>query len=432
MFGGGINLEDLLGGHPGMGGGHPGMHRREQKPVDNKRFYELLGVERDATPAQIKKSYHKKALKMHPDKGGDPDAFKEITAAYEVLMDKDKREIYETHGEEGLKEGMGRGGGGGADIFEQMFGGGGMGGRPRGPQKGKSVQHAIKVTLEEIFAGKTSKIAVNRDRICSECEGRGGKDGADATCSGCKGRGMRTRMTQLGPGMYSQSTGPCDECMGSGTCIAEKDKCKECNGKKVLKERKVLEANVDKGSPHGEKYVFHGESDEYPDREAGDVIIVVNEQPHEIFKRKGADLLMEKEITLLESLTGCDFVVKHLDGTNLRVQSKPGQVIKPDTLMTIVEKGLPFHKSSYEFGNLFVLFKVKFPDSLNGAQVEQVASTFKGSADKNKANNDMVDETVMLKPFNEGQKNVHATGTHGDDEDEEEEGGNGQRVQCQQ
>lgn len=113
-----------------------------------------------------------------------------------------------------------------------------------------------------------------------------------------------------------------------------------------------------------------------PGREAGDVILVVNEQPHDIFKRKGADILMEKEISLLESLTGVDFTVKHLDRKMLRVKSKPGQVIKPDTLMTLEGKGLPFHKNPFEFGNLFVLFKVKFPDTLSEAQVGQVASAF--------------------------------------------------------
>jgi len=92
----------------------------------------------------------------------------------------------------------------------------------------------------------------------------------------------------------------------------------------VIKEKKVLEANVDKGAPHGEKYIFHGESDEHPDKEAGDVIIVVNEQPHPLFKRKGADLLIEKDITLLEALTGVDFVIQFLDGTKFRAQTTPG------------------------------------------------------------------------------------------------------------
>ena len=199
----------------------------------------------------------------------------------------------------------------------------------------------------------------------------------------------------LGPGMYSQSTGPCEECMGSGQAIAEEDKCRECNGKKVIKERKVLEVNVDKGAPHGEKYLFHGESDEYPEKEPGDVIIVVNEQPHKTFKRKGADLLIEKEISLLEALTGCDFVVDHLDGTKFRVKSTPGQVIKPDTLMTIEDKGLPFHKNPYQFGNLFVLFKVKFPESITQAQVAQCESAFQKPKSR-KGDEDMPEETVEL------------------------------------
>ena len=131
-------------------------------------------------------------------------------------------------------------------------------------------------------------------------------------------------MTMLGPGMYSQSTGPCSDCNGSGEQIDEANKCPNCNGKKVVKEKKVIEIEVDKGAPHGEKYLFHGESDEYPDCEPGDVIIVVDEQPHKVFKRKGADLLMEKEISLLESLTGCDFVVDFLNGSSFRVKSNPG------------------------------------------------------------------------------------------------------------
>ena len=127
MFGG-FPFEEFAGMHGGPGGA-----RGPKKPVDNKAFYEKLGVEKDATFAQIKKAYHKKALKEHPDKGGDSEKFKEITYAYEVLSDKDKREVYDTHGEEGLKQGGGRGPPGG-DIFSQMFGGGGGGGRgPAGP-----------------------------------------------------------------------------------------------------------------------------------------------------------------------------------------------------------------------------------------------------------------------------------------------------------
>jgi DnaJ family protein A protein 2 len=145
-------------------GGMPGGRRGPPREVDNKKYYDLLGVDKNATYDQIKKAYRKLAIKHHPDKGGDPEKFKEITNAYETLSDKDKRELYDQYGEEGVKQG---GGGGHGDIFSQMFGGGMGGGmRRQGPSKGKSVQHQIKVTLEEIYKGKTSKIAVNRDRIC--------------------------------------------------------------------------------------------------------------------------------------------------------------------------------------------------------------------------------------------------------------------------
>ena len=151
-------------------------------------------------------------------------------------------------------------------------------------------------------------------------------------------------MKMIGPGMYTQQTGPCDECRGKGKVIDEKNKCKSCNGSQVAKDKKIIEVEIDKGSPHGEKYVFHGEADEYPDVEAGDVVIQVDEQPHKIFKRKGADLLMEKEITLLEALTGTDFTLTHLDGRKIRIQSEANMVIKPDDLMTVEGLGMPFHK----------------------------------------------------------------------------------------
>lgn len=137
------------------------------------------------------------------------------------------------------------------DILSQMFGGGGGRRQQQGPKKGKPVQYPLKVSLEEIYNGKTAKIKVNRERICSKCDGLGGKAGAVQKCGACKGRGMVTKMQMLGPGMYSQSSGPCDECRGKGEVIDERNKCKTCNGKKVCKENKVLEAEIDKGSPNG-------------------------------------------------------------------------------------------------------------------------------------------------------------------------------------
>ena len=164
--------------------------------------------------------------------------------------------------------------------------------------------------------------------------------------------------------MYTQRTGPCDECGGKGEQIDEKKKCKACNGKKIKKEQKKLKVEVDKGAPNGEKYVIHGEGDEVPDIEPGDVIVQILTKQHKLFMRKGADLAIDREITLIEALTGIDFVITHLDGRKVRVRNNPGEVIKPDDIKTVENHGMPYHKQSYKFGNLFIVFKVKFPDTL--------------------------------------------------------------------
>mmetsp|Transcript_46596 Transcript_46596/g.63255 ORF Transcript_46596/g.63255 Transcript_46596/m.63255 type:complete len:163 (-) Transcript_46596:818-1306(-) len=158
----------------GMGG-----RGRPQREVENSKLYEILGVEKTASYDEVKKAYRKKAMKEHPDRGGDKDKFQEIQGAYEVLSDKEKRDVYDKYGADGLKEG----GGGGhnmEDLFGGIFGGmGGMGGRkPQGPKKGKPVKHQMSMTLEDVYNGKKTKIAVNRERICTKCDGKGGKEGA--------------------------------------------------------------------------------------------------------------------------------------------------------------------------------------------------------------------------------------------------------------
>ena len=155
-----------------------------------------------------------------------------------MLSDKEKRDIYDKYGEDGLKDG---GAHQGMDINDLFGFGGGRRAQQSGPKKGKPVMHPMKLTLEEIYAGKQTKIAVNRERICTKCEGRGGKEGAVQKCTTCKGRGVVIKMQQLGPGMYTQSQGPCDVCRGKGEVIDEKNKCTTCNGKKVVKEKKIIE-----------------------------------------------------------------------------------------------------------------------------------------------------------------------------------------------
>ena len=240
-----------------------------------------------------------------------------MTRAYEILFDKEKREVYDKYGMDGIEKGAGAHPGGMDDIFS-MFAGGG----PAQKRKArvKPIARRIECTLNDIYAGNTYDINVDRQRICGGCNGIGGTDAsAVVTCTACKGRGMRTVMRQMGPGMYSQSTGPCDECGGTGEIIDMAKRCKVCKGKKVTRNSKTLQVEVDKGSPDGEQFTLHGEGDCVPDVEAGDVIAVIKIKEHKTFKRKGADLLMDKEITLLEALTGLDMCITHLDGQQKRI-----------------------------------------------------------------------------------------------------------------
>jgi DnaJ family protein A protein 2 len=141
--------------------------------VDTDKYYKVLGVDKAASAEEIKKAYRKVALKEHPDKGGDPEAFKVATVAYEVLSDPKKREVYDVHGEEGLGEGGGDTGVDPTDLFAQLFGGGGGRRGQGGPRKGEDIVHALGVSLEDLFCGKTAKLAVTRDAACSGCRGSG-------------------------------------------------------------------------------------------------------------------------------------------------------------------------------------------------------------------------------------------------------------------
>ena len=228
--------------------------------------------------------YHPKNIQYLPHLSSQ---FQKFSAAAEVLMDSEKREVYDKYGKEGLSDEGGGGGGGGAeDILSQMFGGrGGGGGRSRGPQKGEDIRHSIKVSLEDLYNGKTVRLAISRNKPCNDCNGVGGKKGAEKTCDVCSGRGVRVTLRQIGPGMVQQMQSACSACKGEGKAIDERDKCKGCKGQKVMKDRKVLEVHIEKGMKNGHKIKFTGEADEIPGTVPGDVVITVQEKEHEALKR---------------------------------------------------------------------------------------------------------------------------------------------------
>lgn len=334
--------------------------------VDSK-LYDLLGVAATATSNEIKKAYRKLALRLHPDKNpGNAEAadkFKEITGAYEILIDEEKRSTYDQFGLEGLSGG-GMGAGGAEDLFAQFFGGGMFGGggsrRPRGPQRSRDMVHTLKVTLEDLYNGKTSKMALKKTVSCPTCKGLGGKEGAVKTCSGCHGSGVKITARQMGP-MIQQFQSACNECNGQGEIINEKDKCKDCKGKKTTQQTKILEVHIDRGMRNGQRIVFEDEGDSGPNIIPGDVVFVLDEQPHSRFERRGNDLLIHIKIDLVTALCGGSFDVQQLDGEWYHVTLPAGSVIKPNDIKQIPGKGMPVQRL-HDFGNMICIFDIEFPE----------------------------------------------------------------------
>ncbi|XP_051898307.1 dnaJ homolog subfamily A member 4 [Pristis pectinata] len=324
-------------------------------------YYDTLGVKPNASSDEIKKAYRKLALKYHPDKNpGEGERFKLISQAYEVLSDPKKRDIYDQGGEQAIKEG-GVGGGGFSspmDIFDMFFGGGG---RMQREKRGKDVVHQLAVSLEDLYNGATRKLALKKNVICDKCDGLGGKKGAVEKCPNCKGRGIEIHVQQIGPGMVQQIQTMCSECHGQGEQINPKDRCKNCNGRKIVKERKILEVHVDKGMQDGQKITFRGEGDQEPGLEPGDVIIVLDQKDHEVFRRHGNDLIIKMEILLVEALCGFKKPIETLDKRMLLISSKPGEVVKEGSLKCVHNEGMPIYRDPFEKGQLIIQFSVKFP-----------------------------------------------------------------------
>jgi len=412
--------------------------------VKETEYNERLGVTPETGVDDIKRAYKKMAMKFHPDKNpNNPEAaekFKELSEAYEVLSDDNKRQMYDKYGKDALKEQGGFSGHSAQDIFEQFFGGGFgssfFGGGPRGPRRTEDIVHELQVTLEDLYRGKTTKLAVTRDAICKTCTGSGTKSGGSAgKCKTCEGRGIRLVIKQLGPGMIQQMQTVCNDCGGKGEQIKEEDKCKDCKGKKVTKEKKILNVYVDKGMRHGQKVVFSGESDEAPGQEPGDIIFVLVEKKHEVFRRNGNDLLLEMTIPLIEALGGFSMTVKHLDDRVLLIKSDKGDVITPGETRVIPNEGMPIHKRPMENGSLYVKFTVEFPKpgSLNQSHIQQLEKVLPPRRPAEKIPEEH-DEVHLQKVSERGQSSgPRGMPRHSEDSDEEEGGGGGgQRVQCAQ
>ncbi|VVD02892.1 dnaJ homolog subfamily A member 1 [Leptidea sinapis] len=336
--------------------------------VKETKFYDILGVKPNCTSDELKKAYRKLALKYHPDKNpSEGEKFKQISQAYEVLSNADKRRIYDQGGEQALKEGGADASGFSSpmDLFDMFFGGGFSGGRKHGrDRKGKDIIHQLSVTLEELYRGAVRKLALQKNVICDKCEGRGGKKGAMQTCMTCRGSGMQVQIQQLGPGMIQQIQSVCPECKGQREIIDPKDRCKICQGRKTVRDRKIIEVHIDKGMTDGQKIIFSGEGDQEPDLEPGDLIIDLDEKEHEVFKRSGNNLIIRLNIELVESLCGFQKVIRTLDDRDLVITVLPGEVTKHGDVKCVLNEGMPMYKNPFEKGQLIIQFMVNFPATL--------------------------------------------------------------------
>jgi DnaJ family protein A protein 2 len=342
--------------------------------VDDVDLYELLGLQKSASPNDIKKAYRKLALLHHPDKVPEEQRaeseikFKAIKNAYEILSDEEKREMYDTHGMAAFDSSRGPPGGEPDinDILAQMFGmGGGMPGRgmPRRPRRGPDEEQHYKVSLEDLYKGKTVKFSATKKVVCGTCKGTGAKDKVKPnTCDKCKGHGTQEFYRQVGPGLIRKEEAVCDHCQGSGNYYKEKDRCKKCKGKRTVNEVKALELYIPRGSMQGERIVLEGEADQSPDQQPGDIIFVLEEEPHETFTRIGHDLSAKLNVTLAEALSGFSRVVlKHLDGRGIHIDHPRGKILRPGQVLKVTGEGMPFGRADQK-GDLYLVVEVAFPE----------------------------------------------------------------------
>ncbi|GLD98521.1 hypothetical protein PINS_up007218 [Pythium insidiosum] len=350
-------------GFGGFGGDSDHVHNSHDHEHDD--FYEVLGLSMDATDAEIKRAYRKLSLKYHPDKNaGNAEAeqmFHKIARAYEVLSDPQKRQVYDLEGVEGLEQEEKGGGRHSNSPFDSFFGGGG---KPRGPDAAVEMP----VTLEELYNGAQKEARFMKNVICRKCRGTGAKGGKTTPCKTCGGQGVVLVQQRMGPGFTVQMQQPCPKCGGKGKVFREH--CPHCHGHKVVREEKVLVAEIERGMPSNHDIVFERESEQRPGMIPGNVIFRLRQSPHPRFRRDGDDLHYEMEISLEEALLGYRKTMVHLD--NRKVTLTSDKVIEPFEVRTVHGEGMPIHNYPSQHGNLHVLHHIKFPAKLSKKQKEMV------------------------------------------------------------
>lgn len=349
--------------------------------MSKRDYYEILGVEKNASADEIKRAYKKLAIKYHPDKNpGDKEAenkFKEAAEAYDVLSDDKKKAQYDRFGHEGLNSGGFSGGfsGGGfsfedifthfGDIFSDMgggfsFGGGGRASRSRGPAPGEDLQISVALTLKEIAEGCVKKVRIKRQKVCPDCNGKGGS--GMKTCPTCNGKGqVRRRMHSIFGEMVNVAT--CPDCNGTGESIT--NKCRTCAGQKRVKTEDTIEVKIPAGVASGNYIKLRGEGNASAHGgAAGSLIVHIEEKNDNFFVRDGQNLFCKVAVPVYRLALGGEQRVPTLYG-EIKVKIAAG--FQPGTQLRVRGQGLPGYNSDYK-GDLFVEVQAHIPESLSSKE----------------------------------------------------------------
>jgi DnaJ-class molecular chaperone len=356
---------------------------------DNYKLYKVLGVERNATQEDIKRAYKKLAIEYHPDKNKDADKaaaeekFKEISAAYNVLGDENKRRTYDESGDQNYNNGSGqevhrnphdifeaffrgRGnpfGGMGHNFEEEIFGMGGCGGGgAKIPKKAQSIEKTFVFNLDDVYEGINKDLNINIRKYCLKCNKKCGK---------CDGRGIIQQIRSMGF-MQQIFQGSCDNCEGSGITIEGKADCKQCSGKGCFNEDKKATLIIPKGIDENYKTAFPelGEQPRIASIKPGDLIIHIKIEEHKHFIRKGNDLYYKTTISFVDSIVGKDIVIPYFK-EKININTNIFGVISNGKNYLLEGKGMPILNTSNK-GNMFIEFSISYPKIKNNTKIEEL------------------------------------------------------------
>ncbi|MBF0569821.1 MAG: molecular chaperone DnaJ [Candidatus Omnitrophica bacterium] len=347
-----------------------------------KDYYEILGIKKDAAVADIKKAYRQLAMRYHPDRVQESEKkqaeekFKEISEAYGVLSDTQKRQTYDQYGHSGIDQNYTSddifrgadfssvfGESGMDDILSQFFGGSFGGGAARGrqqrrPARGRDIQYEAELTLEEVYHGLKKTIKVPRNEVCRDCQGNGSKNGtALQDCQTCGGRGQ----VMMNSGFFRMAQ-TCPACQGEGRII--KESCPKCNGRGAIKHVREIEVNFPRGLDNDSQMRLRGEGEIGPGG-PGDLYLFIRVKPHPKFRRVGNDLELDLPVSFVKAALGGEVLVPTVDG---QITMKVPAGTESGKVFRVKGKGMPDLRDDHLFGEIYARVMIDVPKKLSNEQ----------------------------------------------------------------